>query len=74
MFDLMKKSGPEGDPNLAYWAELEGLSAERWSHARYGQRELGGAPCHGPCFTHGPRQAAPQVTLTVSETAVGDRR
>lgn len=34
LFDLMKKGASEGDPNAAYWAALDGLSAERWRHAR----------------------------------------
>jgi hypothetical protein len=34
VFDLMKGGRSEADLNLAYGAELEGLSAERWRRAR----------------------------------------
>lgn len=30
MVDLLKAPAPEGDPNAAYWAELESLTAETW--------------------------------------------
>jgi len=34
MHDLMKTVAPKGDPNEAYWAELEILTAESWRRAR----------------------------------------
>lgn len=34
MFDLMKAEPPSEDPNLAYWAELEQLTAGGWRRER----------------------------------------
>jgi len=34
MYDLMKTGGPTGNPNKAYWDELESLTAESWRRAR----------------------------------------
>ncbi len=34
LYDLLKQVGPTGDPNAAYWGELEWLAAEGWSRDR----------------------------------------
>lgn len=34
MYGQMKEGVPAGDPNDAYWAELEKLSAKEWRRAR----------------------------------------
>jgi hypothetical protein len=34
MYDLMKMGPPKTDPNAAYWASLEKLTAEGWRRAR----------------------------------------
>lgn len=34
LYDLLKTGAPEGDPNEAYWGELENLTADSWRRAR----------------------------------------
>jgi hypothetical protein len=34
MYDLMKGGLPSDDPHVAYWAELDQLTAEGWRRAR----------------------------------------
>ena len=40
MWELMRAETTEGDPNVAYFAALDGLSAESW-HRDYGSPEGG---------------------------------